>query len=102
MTIPTEAVLGMMGIAAALAAFAGYRWRQRLRVRGIKLWIREFLSSRYGALPDLLNINCSDDRLWPVQVTFDRRHPATRTSLQFSCGGRPATYALLSEKIEPR
>jgi hypothetical protein len=35
------------------------------------------LQKRYGAVPDELHVNCSDDQMWPVLVDFIE--PTTRT-----------------------
>ncbi len=86
----------------ALAAFALYRWQQRKRVRRVEGWVGGYLVARYGELPDHLNINCSDDRLWPVLVSFDSPRTETRHRLQFGCWGPPSTFSLLSEKEEKR
>jgi hypothetical protein len=96
------ALMGMAGLAvASLAAFTAYRWWQRGRVRRIKAWVGRYLSDRYGVLPGRLNINCSDDPLWPVLVAFDHPTNGMRHSLQFACAGRSFTYSLLSETDEP-
>jgi hypothetical protein len=96
-------LLGMAGFAmVSLAAFTVYRWWQRGRVRRIKAWVSRYLSDRYGVLPGHLNINCSDDPLWPVLVGFDHPTNGMRHSLQFACAGRPFTYSLTSETDEPR
>src|SRR5438270_789888 len=99
----TEAsLLGMMALgAAALVAFIVYRWRRRDRIRHIKTWISDYLSSRFGAPPVRLNINCSDDPLWPVLVGFD--HPTTgfRHVLRFACAGSSSTWAVDPKTDEP-
>jgi hypothetical protein len=96
-------LIGLAGLAvAALAAFALYRWWQRRHVRQVGEWVKGYLTARYGALPERLHVNCSDDSLWPVLVAFDGPRPGTRHRLQFACAGPPATYALLSEKEEER
>jgi hypothetical protein len=89
-------------VLAALAAFASYRWRQRERVRRVEEWVKEFVVARCGDLPNHLNINCSDDRLWPVLVAYDEPRSGIRRSLQFGCGGAHSTFSLLSEKEEKR
>jgi len=98
-----EALIGMAGLALlALATFAAYRWRQRERVRRVEHWVREYLVAHYGGMPDDLHINCSDDARWPVLVSFNGRLNGARHLLHFGCGGRVATFALLSEKEEQR
>jgi hypothetical protein len=98
-----EALVGMAVLAlVALAAVAVYRWQQRKRVRQVEEGVKEYLVVRYGALPDHLNINCSDDPLWPVLVAFDNPHTGSRHSLQFDFRGPPSTLSLLSEKEERR
>jgi len=97
--ISVEVLIGMAVIvAAALAAFAAYQWRQRQRVHGVEERVRDILLARYGQPPTHLTIHCTDDRRWPVQVGF--KHPTTGVPhrLQFACHGGPATLALLSEQ----
>jgi hypothetical protein len=89
-------------VVTALAAFAVYRWRQQRYVRQVKRWVEGYLSTRYGELPNHLNINCSDDRLWPVLVAFDHPRTGLRHSLQVACWGPQSTFSLLSEKEETR
>jgi hypothetical protein len=89
-------------VISVLAAFAAYRWRQRGRVRRVKEWVKGYLVARYGAVPDGLNINCSDDPRWPVLVAFDRPAGGTRHSLRFACHGPPSSFWLVSEKAEAR
>jgi hypothetical protein len=97
------AVIAMAaGAVAALGVFALYRWQQRKRVRRVGGWVRDYLSARYGELPNPLTINCSDDRLWPVLVGFDDPQTGARHRLQFACPGPHATFALLSEQVDQR
>ena len=103
METSAQALVGMAVLAlAALATFAVYRWRQLKRVRQVETWVKDYLVVRYGELPNDLNINCSDDRLWPVLVGFDGPRTGSRHSLQFACPGQPSTFSLLSEKEEKR
>jgi|SRR5947209_9176554 len=98
----TEALIGMAAFAvAALIAVTIYRWRQRDRARHIKTWIADYLSTRFGAPAVRLNINCSDDPLWPVLVGFD--HPTTgfRHVLRFACAGSASTWAVDPKTDEP-
>jgi hypothetical protein len=98
-----EALVGMAVLAlVALAAVAVYRWQQRKRVRQVERCVRDYLSARYGGLPNRLNINCSDDPLWPVLVAFDNPRNGSRHSLQFDCRGPHSTLSLLAEKEERR
>jgi hypothetical protein len=98
-----QALIWMAGLAiTALAAFAVYRWRQRQRVRRVETWVKDYVSVHYGGPPDHLNINCSDDPLWPVFVGFNNPRTGVRHNLQFACPGPPATFSLLSEKEHPR
>jgi hypothetical protein len=97
------ALIGMAVMAfVALAAFAVYRWGQRNRVRQIERSVKDYLMVRYGELPSDLNINCSDDPLWPVLVAFDSPRTATRHRLQFDCRGPHSPVSLLSETEEKR
>jgi hypothetical protein len=87
---------------AALAVIAAYRWRQRKRALQVGDRVREFLSARYGEVPGGLNVNCSDDPLWPVLVSFQNPHTGSRHRLQFACPGPASTLSFLSEKEEER
>jgi hypothetical protein len=89
-------------VIAVLAAFAAYRWRQQEHARRVKEWVRRYLVTRYGELPDDLKINCTDDRLWPVLVAFDRPHGGTLHVLRFACHGPPSSVSLLAEREETR
>ena len=94
-----QVLIGMAAIAAlALAAFTLYRWVCRRRIRRIEQSVREYLVSRYGNQPGRLAVNCSDDPLWPILVTFDGPNPGSRHSLQFACPGSISTFSLLSEE----
>jgi hypothetical protein len=86
----------------ALAAFTVYRWRQRKRVRRVEQWVKKYLSFRYNGQLSPLNINCSDDPLWPVLVAFDDPRTRIRHRLRFACAGSHSTFSLLSEKEETR
>jgi hypothetical protein len=88
--------------AIGLAAFAFHRWRQRLRIRGIKAWVEGYLGDRFGGSLERLTINASDDLTWPVLVGFDDVQTGTRHRLRFCCMGPPSTYCLESEQSEPR
>jgi hypothetical protein len=94
----THLAIAMAALAAAaLAALALYRWRARKRARRVEGWVRGYLSDRYGRLPEDLNVDCSDDRPWPVLVSFDSPATGARHRLQFSCPGANGTFRLLSE-----
>jgi hypothetical protein len=91
----------LVGIAlalVALAAFAFYRWHQRKRVSWVQGRVREYLVARYGGLPNHLDINCSDDPLWPVLVAFDNPRTGIQHRLRFACPGPESTFSLLSEE----
>lgn len=92
-------LMATMGLTAA-AYFVVYRWQKNQRARQVEQWVREFLSARYGELPKLLHIHCSDDLLWPVLVHFATPHTGMQRRLQFSVGAAKSTFALLSEKEE--
>jgi len=93
-----EILMIVTGFFLALAAFAVYRWRQERRVDRITTWVTEYVLAHYGQVPAPLQINCTDDHLWPVLVAFDCPRSGTRRRLQFSCAGAPSTYALVSVK----
>ena len=98
-----QVVIGIAVVAVAcLMAVATYRWRQRARVRRVERLVRKYLSARYGGSPGLLHVNCSDDRSWPVLVDFTSPRTGIRHRLQFTCGGKHSTFALLSEEEEVR
>src|SRR4051794_1000078 len=98
-----NSVVLLVGMAAfavvVLAAFVLYRRQQRKRVRQVEGQVREYLVTRYGRLPNHLNINCSEDPQWPVLVSF---HSATGTRhrLQFNSYGPASAFSLFSEKEE--
>ena len=98
-----EVLIGMAAVViAGLAVFAIYRWLQRRRVHRVEEWVKKYLSDRYGVLPASLRIDCSDDRLWPVLVAFERPPDRSRHHLQFDCHGAATSYSLLSEKVDAR
>jgi hypothetical protein len=84
-----------------LVAIGIHRWIQERRKARVKLWIGDFLASRYGKLPENLQINCTDDQLWPVIVTFDGAS-GSRHLLHFTCAGAPTKFCLASEREESR
>ena len=94
-------VIGMATLAVlALAAFAVYRWRQQARARRVDRWVREYLLARFGEVPADLHVNCSDDVLWPVLVSFTGRQDGARHRLQFNCWG-PDSVAAITDRQEP-
>jgi hypothetical protein len=96
-----EILIGMAAaVIAGLVAYVIYRWLQRRRVHLVEVWVKEYLSNRYGELPASLRIACSDDRLWPVLVDFIGPRTGVRCRLQFTCDGAHSTFALLSDKEE--
>ncbi len=99
----TQVLIGSVGLVLlALAAFTVYRWRERQRVRLVEWWVKDHLVARYGGLPADLHIDCTDDRLWPVLVSFLGPEAGVRHRLQFFCSGPPSTFVLLSEREESR
>jgi hypothetical protein len=96
-----QVLVGMAAAAGlALIAFSYYRWQQRRRVRRVEEWVKDFLAARYGEAPQPLHIDCSDDKLWPVLVSFLDPRTGIRHRLRFSCWGRDSTFSLLEEKAE--
>lgn len=95
----TELLIGMavLGL-AAVVVFVVYRWLEKKRVCRAEEWVKDYLCVRYGELPNPLSINCSDDLLWPVLVTFNTPRTGIRHSMQFAWKGKRSTLSLLSEK----
>lgn len=102
MPLVAPVVFGCLVILIAGIAFAIHRRHEAQRILQVEAWIREFLVGRYGGLPDDLRINCTDDRLWPVLVSFNRKEQSTRHRLQFYCAGPQSSLALHSESEEQR
>jgi hypothetical protein len=101
MNSSAELLIGLsVCMAAALAAFAVYKWQELRRVHLVESWVRDYLSVRFGDIPNGLRINCSNDRLWPVLARFDGPRVGVRHNLQFICPGAHSTFALLSESEE--
>jgi hypothetical protein len=99
----TEVLTGVAAAAvAALAAFAVYRWRQRKRFRSVKTWIKTYVAEHYDGTVADLRIDCSDDPLWPVLVSFGHDRSGLRHRLEFTCAGRQSSFALWSEKMDAR
>ncbi len=82
---------------ATICGFFVYRWRQQQRVRDVNLKIKDYLRGRFGRVPDNLTINCSDDPLWPILVSFTTAPYDDKHRLQFMCAGPISTLALLTE-----
>lgn len=100
MPLQSELTLAILGLLAAIFAFTAYRWYCRRRSARITIWIKKFLSNRYGELPKELQIYCTDDERWPVLVAFDNPHPGNRRRLQFICSGAQSNYRLQSENVD--
>jgi hypothetical protein len=80
----------------ALAAFALHRRGCRRRVRRVEGRVNDYLSPRYGGkAPGGLHVDCSDDPLWPVLVSFDDPRGGPRVRLRFSCPGAGGTVSLI-------
>src|SRR5260370_10459981 len=80
----------------ALATFAVYRRRRRQRRRVVGRWVKDFLAARYGAVPEGLHVNCSDDAWWPVLVSFTSPRTGARQDMWFSCWGPASTFSPLT------
>lgn len=94
-----EFLFGALAIVAALVGFAWYQWTRRRRKAQVAKRIDSYLQGRYDVLPSNLHINCTDDQLWPVLVTFDTGGlVGTLHLLQFSCSADPSTFRLHEEK----
>ena len=91
-------LIGLMLV--GMVAFAAYRWMQGRRTVQINAWVRNFVMSRYGGIPENLHVNCTDDRRWPVIVTFDRNAAGSRHQLRFACAGVQSSFRLASETEE--
>jgi hypothetical protein len=89
-----------VGLFVGLVVYATYRWQQRRRVRRVEQSVQGYLVGRYGELPSPVEINCSDDRRWPVLVNFTERGAGIRHRLQFDCPGSGAALSLRSDKQE--
>ena len=101
--MPTTAqvLMGMVLLGfTALAMCALYRWQRRGRVRRIEGLVRNYLTARYNGLPGHLQIQCSDDPLWPVLVAFDGPCAGTRRRIRFDCSGPRSALSILSETEE--
>jgi len=98
MTTTTQLIGVIAGmVAGVLATFAIYRVTQRERVRRVHAWIKDYLFLNHQCdTPADLNINCSDDRLWPVIVRFVDSESGRRHCLQFMCSGSSDTFRLRS------
>jgi hypothetical protein len=98
MTTTTQ-LIGFVGGAATavVLAFAIYRAIQRERVRRVRAWVKDYLFLNHQCdSPAELNINCSDDQLWPVIVRFIDPQSGFRYCLQFMCSGTPSTFRMIS------
>src|SRR5579885_1321177 len=96
MDVSIEVLIGMAAVViVGLVLFAINGWRQRRRVHRVEEWVKKYLSDRYGVLPSCLRIDCSDDRLWPVLVAFERPPDRSCHNLQFDCHGAATSYSLL-------
>jgi hypothetical protein len=96
-----EVLIGLAGLAVlTLAAFAAWWWWRGRRTRRIERWVKGYLVTRYGHVPEDLHVNCSDDQFWPLLVSFHCPHDRTLHLLEFGCSGPFSTFALLSERKE--
>jgi hypothetical protein len=103
METSTQVLIGMaIAMVTALGGFAVYKWRMRQRAGQVKKWLEHYLIVRYGALPNQLSMNCSDDPLWPVLVAFNNPRTGIRHKLQFACQDPHRACSLLSEMEEKR
>ena len=101
MQTSTQVLIGIVLVGfTALAAFALHTWQQQRRVCRVEGLVKQYLAVRYHGLPGHLRIQCSDDPLWPVLVTFDGPSAGSRRSLRFDCQGPRSALSLLSEKEE--
>lgn len=94
------AALVVAAAAGAAAAFAVYRWRLWRRARRVDAWVRDYLARRFGGAPGSLHIDCSDDELWPVLVTFDDPDTGARRRLRFVCPGPGFACSLVSDDVD--
>jgi hypothetical protein len=93
-------LIGMTAL-AALLTFASYRRQVRQRSLVVHQWVKDYLANRFRGLENL-RIDCSDDTLWPVLVSFDGPGAGASHRMRFVCSGAPSTYALLSDQEERR
>jgi len=82
-----EMALGLVAFLAAAVAFGVYRWIQNRRRDQVRAWFATFLLARYGETPRDLHIHCTDDRYWPVLVSFQLPSSRANYRLQFICAG---------------
>lgn len=96
-------LVGLIGVVAlvALLSFAWYRRRVRQRSRAVHQWLKDYLAIHFRGL-DNLRIDCSDDALWPVLVSFEGPGAGVRHRMRFVCSGAPSTYALVLDQEERR
>lgn len=98
---PSLDLIGIVLLAlAAFIAYAIYRRHQRIRGGRVERWVKKYLVSRDGVLPQHLTINCTADPLWPVLVGFDDIRTGNQHRLQFHCPGPDVGFSLISEKRE--
>ena len=101
MPTSAEVLMGMVVLGfTALAVLALSRWQRRGRVRRVEGLVRNYLAARYNGLPGHLQIQCSDDPLWPVLVAFDGPCAGTRRRFLFGCSGPRSALSVISEKEE--
>ena len=94
-----ELLIWMAGLALiTLAAFVVYGWRRRARVRRVEGWVRDYLVTRFGGLPDFLSINWHGDPLALVLVNFIAPRTGIRQHFRFAYAGTPANITLLLER----
>jgi hypothetical protein len=102
MSWQSELSLGILGLLAAIAAAGTYRWLQHRRTSRIESWVEAHLLVRYGKLPESLHIQCTNDRLWPILVSYDHPLSGDHHRLQFLCQETESTFRLVSETTDRR
>lgn len=94
--MPTMLVLATLGT-TALIGWSALRQLHLQRRLAVMAYVRQYLRrGRHGQLPHQLLIQVSNDRSWPVLVSYLGDCGVIRHRLQFSCGGSRSAYALLS------
>jgi len=100
MSSQTELAMAALTLLTLISAFGAYRWMQNQRSAEIKSRVQSFRFDRYGKLPEQLHVHNTDDRLWPILVSYLDPPSGRHHRLQFMCPGHISTFRLVSEKSD--